>query len=318
MTRGGALKLFNSADVLVLGVRDLPHRYYKRLLKEKLVYIFSERPYKKMNRKNFIHFLIGSFIHHKIYQKYYPWLLSVGYYTYGDYIRFGNYKKRSLRFCYYPNEIPYDANLISKKQSSDFVSMLVVGGMYGNKNHALAFKAVEHLNSLGIENKLFLVGDGKDRPNLEKIVKDNKLENQIIFLGNLPFEETNKWLQNSMIYIVPTGKLEGFNVTTLMAMNSGCLCVSNIDSGATKQLLSNKRNGLIFKDEKEFLEAIEYAALEKNKRIEMAKIAKDDYETMWSKAVAAERFSLIIKELLQNKKKTKTKFESGSLSLITK
>lgn len=88
-----------------------------------------------MTRKNFAHFLIEPFIHHKIYQKYYPWLLSTGYYTYKDYIRFGNYKKRSFKLCYYPNEMPYEVYLITKKQSSNFISMVVVGGIYGNKNH---------------------------------------------------------------------------------------------------------------------------------------------------------------------------------------
>lgn len=49
----------------------------------------------------------------------------------------------------------------------------------------------------------------------------------------------------------------------------------------------------------------------------MAKKAKDDYDKLWSKTVADERFSLITKELLQNKKKLKTKFELGGLSLIS-
>lgn len=48
----------------------------------------------------------------------------------------------------------------------------------------------------------------------------------------------------------------------------------------------------------------------------MAKKAKDDYDKLLSKTVAAERFSIVTKELLQNKK-TKTNFEYGGLSLIT-
>lgn len=302
----------------MLGVRNIPHRSYKHLLKNKLVYILSERPYKKMNSKNFIHFFLGSIIHHKIYQRFNPWLLSIGHFTYYDYLKFGNYKYKALRFCYYPNEVPYNIEKIQGKQQSDILSMVVVGGMYGNKNHALAIKAVEYLNSINVKNHLVFIGDGKDRAKLETIVKDKGLESQISFLGTLPFSDTNRYLQQSMVYIVPTGKNEGFNVTTLMAMNSGCVCISNSESGATLQLLKHKTNGLVFNNDDTFLEMVDYFANHKDERIKMAQNAKIDYDHLWSKKIAAERFNKITIDLLKDKAKLNTIFDTGSLSLIKK
>lgn len=310
------IQRFESADILILGVRNIPSKLYRKCLKTKLVYIFSERPYKKMNHKNALRFFLGSIIHHKIYQKYHPWLLSVGYYTYYDYVKFGNYKKNSLRFCYYPSDVSYDFSNIEAKQQDKKITMVVVGGMYGNKNLVLAIEASLLLKKLGISHSLKFVGDGKYRKNLEEKVKSEALADEVTFAGTLPFEETNQELQNSMIYIIPTGKLEGFNVTSLMAMNSGCVCVSNKESGATLQLFKHMENGLVFDSEEEFLSMIELAATNPQLRIKIAQKAKKDYDQLWSVKIAAKRFKQISEELLNEKRIVKSVFESGSLSLI--
>lgn len=310
------IQLFESADILVLGVRNIPRKLYKKFLKTKLVYILSESPFVKMTYKNALRIFLGSIVHHKIYQRYHPWLLAIGHHTYYAYAKFGNYKNNTLRFCYYPYVEPYDFCNIEVKQLDKKITLVVVGGMYGNKNHALAIKASALLKKLKIPHSLKFIGDGMFRDELEEKVKNERLMDDIIFTGNLPIEEANHELQNSMIYIVPAGKREGFNVTSLMAMNAGCVCISNKGSGSTLQLFKHLENGLVFDNEEEFLKMVELAATNPELRVKIAQNAKRDYDQLWSVEVAAKRFEQISKELLDRKKLVESVFESGGLSLI--
>ncbi|MBD3207852.1 MAG: glycosyltransferase [Candidatus Nealsonbacteria bacterium] len=63
--------------------------------------------------------------------------------------------------------------------------------------------------------KLLLIGDGKERKDLETIIKKNKLENNVFLLGKIP--QAQKYLKAFDIFVLPSLK-EGFPWVVLEAM----------------------------------------------------------------------------------------------------
>lgn len=58
-----------------------------------------------------------------------------------------------------------------------------VGRMHFQKNHEFIINVFSEINKLVPNSKLFLVGDGPDKEKIEKLVKEYKLQNNIILLG---------------------------------------------------------------------------------------------------------------------------------------
>ncbi len=85
-------------------------------------------------------------------------------------------------------------------------------------------------------------GDGKERVRLEEKVRKNKLQNKIIFLGEI--SAVPDFLNKIDIFVLPS-KWEGFGIVLLEA-GAGKLPViaSNVDG--IKEIVCDKRNGLLF------------------------------------------------------------------------
>lgn len=58
-----------------------------------------------------------------------------------------------------------------------------VGRLATVKDYETIINAFKILNEKGINEKLYIIGDGNNRENLEKMIKVNRLENQIFCWG---------------------------------------------------------------------------------------------------------------------------------------
>lgn len=133
---------------------------------------------------------------------------------------------------------------------------LSVGRLTNQKDHKTMIEAFSILNSKGIKEKLYILGDGELKPELEQIIKEKKLENEIILLGSKinPYI----WLKNAKLF-VHSAIFEGFPMVLLEALYVGVpIVTSNFKSGAL-ELVEREKNGEIFEMEnsKEFAEKIE-------------------------------------------------------------
>lgn len=104
--------------------------------------------------------------------------------------------------------------------NADDIVLGSVGSLSANKNQSFLIKILSKMNNK--KYKLILVGDGKERINLENLVKQLNLENQVIFIGKS--NKVSEFLKVFDIFLFPS-KLEGLGIAAMEAQISGLPCI---------------------------------------------------------------------------------------------
>ena len=121
------------------------------------------------------------------------------------------------------------------------IKILTVGRFSKEKGQYLIPAAVVELKKVNIPFRWYLIGDGKEKENIQNRVKELNIEDDIIFLGavNNPY----KYMQDCDIY-VQTSVHEGFGITVeeVKVFNKP-IVVTNFASAM--DLLEHEKTGLI-------------------------------------------------------------------------
>jgi len=91
-------------------------------------------------------------------------------------------------------------------------------------------KLIEACKGLDIPFTLNVIGDGPELDALKTQVKEAGLENQIHFLGFRHNEELARLFNNHKVMVIPSQYIEGFPLTALEGLASGCKMIVS-DSG---------------------------------------------------------------------------------------
>lgn len=159
------------------------------------------------------------------------------------------------------------------------------------KDYATLIKGYRLAQESGVKEKLYIVGDGPDRKEIENLIKESKLENKIILIG----KTTNPyvWMKNSKLF-VHSSKYEGFGLVIVEAAILGKAIISSDCKVGPKEILGNGKYGKIFSvgdysklgeeliellKEKDIREKYESVAKERAKDFEAKKIMKE-YDTI--------------------------------------
>lgn len=163
-----------------------------------------------------------------------------------------------------------DFDLIEKKAEEklekDYGKYIIsVGSLTENKNHKLLINAFKILkNKYKVSEKLLIAGEGKERENLEKQIKELNLENDVLLLGQI--ENPYKYIKNSELYILPS-KSEGLPLTLLEAMRlrKMVICIKN---DGTNEVLEDRKYGefTLENETEKIAEKINYYLENKNER----------------------------------------------------
>jgi glycosyltransferase involved in cell wall biosynthesis len=129
-------------------------------------------------------------------------------------------------------------------------------------------------------NTIFLIaGDGPERENLEREVRNLNTSSSVKFLGRIPHEEMPNLLGKSDIYI-STSLCDGTSVSLLEAMGSGAFPVAT-DIPANREWIVDGENGFLFPIDKEvflanrILDAIRNRELVERSRMENFLVVKE-------------------------------------------
>lgn len=162
-----------------------------------------------------------------------------------------------------------DFDLIEKKAEEklekDYGKYIIsVGSLTENKNHKLLINAFKILkDKYKISEKLLIAGEGKERENLEKQIKELNLENDVLLLGQK--ENPYKYIKNSELYVL-SSKNESFSLTLVEAMSLKKLAISVKSNGPIEILEDNKYGILIENNADEMAEKINYYLKNKDER----------------------------------------------------
>ena len=142
--------------------------------------------------------------------------------------------------------------------------------------------------------RLFIVGEGELREELENKVKELHLQDSVIFLG---YRKDIVECINSFDFCVLPSVFEGFGLVAIEAfMNSKTLVATDIPG--LNEVVTNKNGVLVpAKDSAALASAIDKLATDATLRQELASQAKKDYENKFSYPLFLENYRELYREL---------------------
>lgn len=135
------------------------------------------------------------------------------------------------------------------------------------KDFSTLIKAFKVLKEKGKKEKLYIVGDGTSKYNIEQEIKENNLEDNILLIGNK--KNPYVWLKNSILF-VHSSKYEGLPTVLIEALICEKMIISSDCPTGPKEILAEESCGKLFKvgDFKELATFLEIYLNSKEKRIE--------------------------------------------------
>jgi len=116
-----------------------------------------------------------------------------------------------------------------------------VGHLYKTKGYEYLITAIKKVSRTQKNFALFVIGEGEERPLLEKLIKKYRLENYIFLSGGL--DQAADILKAFDIYVCSSVK-EGFPYAILEAMYAGLPIVST-NIGGIPDMIRHNKNGLL-------------------------------------------------------------------------
>jgi len=108
--------------------------------------------------------------------------------------------------------------------------------------------ALRNLKQIYPDIVYICIGYGDEEENLKKLVIELKLENQIIFLRDVPNDLKNALIVKSNIFIMPSiiykKSVEGFGIAFVEAAQYGIPSIGGKDGGASDAII-DKETGII-------------------------------------------------------------------------
>lgn len=144
-----------------------------------------------------------------------------------------------------PVLIPYSINFddFSAKKTADKNTFLYIGRLSKNKRVDRLLEVASYLKKRIPNFRFYIVGDGNERPMLEKKCKDLDLTKNVQFVG----EKTGKPLLEYYFrsrFFLSASEYEGFGISVIEAMASGCIVIIN-DIESFRNFVKNDENGFI-------------------------------------------------------------------------
>ena len=179
-----------------------------------------------------------------------------------------NYKKREYIV---PNPIPSRYIRISKtKYKNDYTTLVMSGRLDKQKNILLAIEAVAEIYADFPNLKLHIYGEGVEKENIIKSIKEKKLDNICIIEGRT--NNIESILQEADLYLM-TSNYEGMPNALMEAMAIGVPCISSDCKTGPKDLIVDGKTGLLFKtsDKADLVKKMIWSLMNTNIMNEMGK-----------------------------------------------
>ena len=133
------------------------------------------------------------------------------------------------------------------------------------KDYKTLLKAFQILKSKGIDKKLYIVGDGPSKEEIENTIREYDLIEEVKLLGR--FKNPYIWLNNADFFI-HSSKYEGFGLVLIEAAILDKLVISSNCPVGPTEILENGKSGILFNvgESEELAEKIEKVLNDKNLR----------------------------------------------------
>lgn len=238
----------------------------------------------------------------RYYRKQNFYKLCSSAFTAQDDIKLGCYSKRHFKWGYFTNAIDIHERSICK-ESKDIVKIMWCSRFIDWKHPELAIRCVKKLVDSGYNVFLDMYGDGPLRLDCEAWVKEQRLNETIIFHGNQPNDRIQQAMKDSDIFLFTSDRQEGWGVVANEAMSAGCCIVGSDEIGAIPFLVHHGQNGMKFRSNSlnDLYDKVKYLLDNPNQRIEMSIQGAKDLCILWSPRNAAKNLLQLICDIQYNK-----------------
>ena len=160
------------------------------------------------------------------------------------------------------------------------------------KDYKTLLKAFKILKSKGINKKLYIVGDGPSKEEIENMIKEYDIIEEVKLLGR--FKNPYVWLNNADFFI-HSSKYEGFGLVLIEAAILDKLIISSNCPVGPTEILENGKSGILFNvgESEELAEKIEKVLNDKNLRNKYILSMKERRENFKKENVLKEYEKLI-------------------------
>ena len=156
------------------------------------------------------------------------------------------YEKKKYNFL--PNTFVINNPLNFKEMTQikyrEEKSILAAGRLDRQKGFDRLIKAFSSLEQ--DDWKLTILGEGKERNNLEQLINDLNLKDNVSLPGKT--DTIEKWYKKSSIFVL-SSRFEGFPNVLCEAMAYGCACVSFDCNAGPNEIITDKVDGYLIKND---------------------------------------------------------------------
>jgi len=151
--------------------------------------------------------------------------------------------------------------------------------------------------------RLIFVGDGLDIKELKNATHEKKLDDYVIFVGEIKHKDISRYYLDSFVVIVPSILNESFGLVALEAMNHSRPVIA-YSVGGLPELIIDKKNGFLIKkgDIDGLAESILYLSKDKKESFKMGKIGRLMVEKKYNKEMHLSRLLGFYDSILDNNK----------------
>ena len=205
------------------------------------------------------------------------------------------YKKEMSKYkcmcIYIPNYIDSVPSNVSKLSTNRIVS---VGRLSPEKGYLDLLKVFRMLRKDYSDWILDIVGDGKEKDNLEKYIKKYHLENSVTLHGFQGKDFIDKLMDDSSIYLM-TSYTESFGIVLIEAMSHGLPCIAYDSAEGAREIINSGENGYLIKNRNSEMMIKKISDLIDNssERKRIGKNARKSISKYTSDVVGEEWFTLI-------------------------
>lgn len=133
-----------------------------------------------------------------------------------------------------------------RKDSNEKFTFISAGNLQKSKGFDKVISAFLQAFTLEDNVQLVIAGEGTERGNLEKIIKNSKRTSQIKLMGQLDRSKIANLLRKSDVFVLAS-EYETFGVVYIEAMASGLPVITQVNGGSNA--LINSDNGILLKDD---------------------------------------------------------------------
>lgn len=132
------------------------------------------------------------------------------------------------------------------KFDKEQLNFVTVGRLDYSKNHEMMLNAAIKLKNEGFKFKVYIIGDGEEKENLDRLITENNMEDVFILCGRR--DNPYPYIKNADMFLL-SSRYEGLPTVIIEALILHVPCLTT-DVAGVKQILNGK-GGIITKNEEE-------------------------------------------------------------------